>query len=303
MVLDNLFPVFILLLLGRLLNHFNLTHPAFLQTSDRLIYYIFFPALLFWKIGGHPTPIVTEWRFCLVAVLTTVGTFLLSLGVIRIFNISAFQSGPFSQSCFRFNTYIGMAVIINALGEAGVKLFSVLIGIVIPIINVLSVGTLIWFAERSIGPTARRNYILKAIATNPLIIACLCGLSYAWLQIPLPVFVDNTLRLASLVTLPLALLSIGASLTFKTVKKYWAPATLAALVKLAVLPFVGWMLLSWFGVKGVPAQVAMIYFALPASTAIYVLSSQLAGDTDLAAAAIAVSTLLSIVPLSLVMLL
>ena len=55
MVFASLFPVFALLLLGHLLKRFGLTNEAFLNTSDRLIYFIFFPMLLFWKIGGADT--------------------------------------------------------------------------------------------------------------------------------------------------------------------------------------------------------------------------------------------------------
>ena len=42
----------------------------------------------------------------------------------------------------------------------------------------------------------------------------------------------------------------------------------------------------------------MIYLALPTSTAIYVLSAQLHSDTELASAAIVLSTMLSLLPLS-----
>ncbi|MGD1971476.1 MAG: hypothetical protein PVF24_07675, partial [Desulfobacterales bacterium] len=52
MVVNNLFPVFALLLFGHLLKRAGLTHDAFLKTSDKLIYFILFPLLLFWKIGA-----------------------------------------------------------------------------------------------------------------------------------------------------------------------------------------------------------------------------------------------------------
>jgi len=42
----------------------------------------------------------------------------------------------------------------------------------------------------------------------------------------------------------------------------------------------------------------MIFFALPTSTAIYVLSAQLNSDVQLASAAIMLSTLLSLISLS-----
>ena len=47
----------------------------------------------------------------------------------------------------------------------------------------------------------------------------------------------------------------------------------------------------------------MIFFALPTSTAIYVLSSQMHSDTELASSAILVSTLLSFPVLMIVLLL
>jgi predicted permease len=43
----------------------------------------------------------------------------------------------------------------------------------------------------------------------------------------------------------------------------------------------------------------MIYFTLPTSTALYILSAQLNSDTQLASAAIALSTILSFFSLSL----
>jgi predicted permease len=60
MVLDNLFPVFALLLFGHLLKRVGITHDAFLKTADKLIYYIFFPVLLFWKIGAAASDLIGD---------------------------------------------------------------------------------------------------------------------------------------------------------------------------------------------------------------------------------------------------
>jgi hypothetical protein len=48
-------------------------------------------------------------------------------------------------------------------------------------------------------------------------------------------------------------------------------------------------------------QVGMLFFALPTSTAIFILSSQLNSDIRLASAAIVISTLLGIFSLTLVL--
>jgi predicted permease len=56
-----------------------------------------------------------------------------------------------------------------------------------------------------------------------------------------------------------------------------------------------------FDVTGIAFKVGMLFFAMPTSTALYVLSSQLNSDTKLASASIALSTVLSFVSLSVVL--
>ena len=301
MILNSLFPVFALIGLGAVLKQMGLTHKGFLETSDRLVYFIFFPAMLFWKIGGTHHGSAFDPGLVPAALAALAAVYAVSALAIRFGPVTAFGAGSFSQSCYRFNTYIGMAIIINALGEAGVRDFGILIGVVIPIINVMAVSTLIWFSGERFRLRQRITMTLRALVANPLIIACLCGLGYSRLVGEFPAFVDNTLELMSLITLPLALLSIGGALTFQGLRHYLPSCLLAAGIKLAVLPVLGFFFLSWFSVTGTALKVGMIYFALPTSTAIYVLSSQLNSDTRLASASIVVSTALSFGSLSAVM--
>ncbi len=302
MVLNSLFPVFALVVLGVGLKHYRITGDLFLQTADRLVYFIFFPAMLFWKIGGAKTAAGIPWRFCGAALAAVAVTYLVSAFALKIFRISAYQAGSFSQSCYRFNTYIGMAIILSALGEPGIRHFGILIGFIIPFINVLAVATLSWYSENKGSRETRVGLTLKALVSNPLVIACLAGLFYARFINTFPVFIDNTLRLISMVTLPLALLSIGGSLSFKTLAGYIRPSLVAAGIKLILLPLVGFGFLTLFAVNRFEVQTGMIFFALPASTALYVLSSQLGSDTRLAAASIVLSTILSFLSLTAVLL-
>jgi predicted permease len=302
MVLNSLFPVFALVVLGVALKHFKITGDAFLQTADRLVYFIFFPAMLFWKIGGAQTGTGIPWSFCGAALAAVAVTYLVSALALKVFRISAFQAGSFSQSCYRFNTYIGMAIILSALGEPGVRHFGILIGFIIPFINVLAVATLSWYGDTNRSGKTRFALTLKALVSNPLVLACLAGLVYARFINTFPLFIDNTLRLISMITLPLALLSIGGSLTVGSLAGYSRPSLVAATIKLVVLPLVGYGFLLLFAVSHFEIQTGMIFFALPTSTALYVLSSQLGSDTRLAAASIVLSTILSFISLTTVLL-
>lgn len=300
-VLNSLFPIFTLLVLGKFLKHQNLTTEDFLKTADKLIYYFFFPVMLFWKIGGATFESGIDWVFCSACIGTVIGMFLLSSIVIKVLKINDFKVGTFSQSCYRFNTYIGVAVILNSLGTEGLKYFGIVIGFAIPLINLFAVSVLIWFSGEEMEPSRRRIITLKAIISNPLILACLAGVGYSRLGIGFPVFIDNSFALISMVSLPLALMSIGGSLSFAGVREHLGLSMLAAFLKLLILPVMGYLVLTLSGVDELPFKVGMIFFALPASTAIYVLSSQMHSDTDLASSSIFISTLFSFFSLSVVL--
>lgn len=300
-ILNNLFPVFALIGLGALLKKINLTGEAFLKASDRLVYFIFFPAMLFWKIGSAPALDASAADLIYAVICAVLVVYGISALCLKLFGISSFVAGSFSQSCYRFNTYVGMAVVMNALGETGVSRFGLLIGFIIPIINVLAVSTLIWYSGRSIDIRQRLRITLKALISNPLIIGCLAGMAYSRTIGEFPVFLDNTFRLAAMVALPLALLSIGGTLTLKTLKLHVNHAFVGTFVKLVGLPLIGWTFLQLFGASMLSLKVGMLFFALPTSPAIIVLSSQLNSDTEFASAAIVLSTLLSFFSMSAVL--
>ncbi len=294
MILNSLFPVFAMVLLGRMLKMTNFVKQDFLQTSDRLVYFIFFPCMLFWKIGGNSSMKELDPGLPIAALCAVFVVFGLSTAYIVYGKVTDFEAGTFSQSCYRFNTYIGMAIILNALGEEGIVHFGLLIGFLIPIINILSVSILIWFSGKNYTTGQRIGRMLKEAVSNPLIIACFAGLLFSSSGLDFPVFIDNTLKLISMVTLPLALISIGSAFSLKKLNGYLSLSIAASVFKMMVLPLFGVLFMNLFGVEGTAFKAGLIFFCLPTSTAIYVLSSQLNSDTELASASIVFSTLVSL---------
>jgi predicted permease len=302
-LLNALFPVLALIVFGWAVKRRRMTDESFLRTSDRLVYFVFFPLMLFWKIGSAPLQFGGSWRYLPASALAVLAVCGLSLLFIRLRPVPDFQAGSFNQGCYRFNTYIGMAVIINAFGEAGAQLYGILVGLIIPMVNVLCVSILIWYGGAGRDTqTSRFRLTLRHLLANPLIIACVAGIAYSRLIGAFPTPVDNTLKLMSQVTLPLALFSIGGSLTFANLRDNMGLALASAAFKLAILPLLGLGLLWLFGVTGLAWKVSMLFFAQPTSTAIYILSSQLHSDTELASAVIVTSTLLSFGSMALVLL-
>lgn len=299
-VLNSIFPVFMIICMGRILKKFHLTTDEYLRISDRLIYYAFFPAMMFWKIGAPSTSVSFNWPLILASLATVLTIYILSLTYIRVAKVAAFETGTFSQCSYRFNTYVGMAVILTALGDHSVREFSIMIGLTIPFINILAVSTLIWFSGGTKRGADRIRLIIKEALSNPLVIGCFAGIIYSRIKMPFPLFMENSFKMISLMTLPLALISVGGALKPSRFKRYFKNAFVSSFFKLALLPLVGYVFLKIAGVGDDSLKVGMIFFALPTSTATYILSSQLNSDTELASTSIFLSTLFSALSLSIV---
>ncbi len=121
MIFNSLFPVFALILSGSLLKRFGLTNDVFLQTSDKLTYYIFFPLLLFWKIGGSSTALFSNSGLYKAVICSVLIVYVLITVFFILFKVLDIKVGSFSQSCYRFNSYIGVAVVLSALSEEGIQ--------------------------------------------------------------------------------------------------------------------------------------------------------------------------------------
>ena len=302
-IIENLVPVFALIALGHVLGRIGFVSPAFYKGADRIVYFILFPVMLFWKVGGSNAAVSINWKLTLsvLAIITT--GYLLSIAYVHMSGMGSFQVGAFSQCSYRFNTYIGMAVVLSTLGEEGVKDFGILISVLIPYINVLAVSTLLWYAKKDFSFKEKAILLIKALIANPLIIGCLLGLAYSFLQWPLPAFFNNTFSLLSVSALPLALLSVGNALTLQVVKGNLTAALICSMIKLGFLPISGYLILRLLNLPELSFKVGLIFLALPTSVASYILSSQLNSDPNMASACIVLTTLLSFFSLSAVLVL
>jgi predicted permease len=293
MIVDHILPVFLMIGLGFALRRLRMIEEPFLRTTDKLVYYVMFPALLFWKIGGAPPGPNDAYLLYGAVGAATLVTFVSSTAVIAAGMIPASKAGAFSQSCYRFNSYIGLALVIGLLGDSGVSAFGRVMALAIPLNNVLSVLVLTWYADRQHRLGSRLRFALVSTLTNPLIIACAAGILYAMISGRFAPPAANFLRLLTYASLPLALISVGGALQPALVKNHLWHCTMAAFFKLMVMPLAGFAFLWMFQVHGDAFRIGMIYFALPISPATYILSTQLGSDPEFAAASVVFSTLVS----------
>jgi malonate transporter len=290
MMLEALLPIFLLIFFGALLARLGWPGAAFWPAAERLIYYVFFPCLLFSNLAQAPlagVP-VSGMALALIGAVLAVSALLLLLR--PLLGLSGAAFGSLFQGAIRQNTYIGLAGAVAVAGPMGLTLSAVAIAALVPLLNLLSVSVLSVF-----GTTARRGWhgAFGQMLRNPLILACAAGVavnSAAW---RLPDFAASGLELLGRAALPLGLLSVGAALRLRVnARELWAIA-LSSGVKLLLSPWLAWLLCAYFGVGGQAALVAVLFAALPTSVSSYLLARLMGGDESLMAAIITAQTLLA----------
>ncbi len=287
-------PVFLVIGLGFGLKRTGLVDSSFLFQLNRLVFYVALPALLFYKIATSDFQASFNSTLLFTLLVTIVLAFAGSYvyGLLR--NYSEPRLGAFCQASFRGNlAYIGLAVAFNVYGEEGFATAGILLGFLVPALNLLAVIALL-LPQRKADHSMGTAFWMYQFAFNPLIIASFAGIIWSYLNLPLPQIVDRALHIITGMSLPLALIAIGASFSPQKLKVDIPVAGLATLIKVVLLPLITAILLISLGVSGKDLGIGVIFAGTPTATAAFIMAQQLKSDAELSGSIIMLSTLCSL---------
>lgn len=292
-IINIVLPVFSVIALGALLRRWALIDAAFLKQTNKLVYYVCLPLLLFYKIGTADFFANFNGRLIIGSIAAVAITFVLSYLYTVLKNYPNKARGVFSQASFRGNiAYMGLAITLNAYGEAGLTKAGILMGFLVPFLNLFAIFALLW-PHRGDGEQHGAIFWLRQVALNPLIIASFLGITWSFLDLPIPLVFERSLNIATGMTLPLALLAIGGGFSLEKLRGDLCKAVLASCVKTIWMPILAALLLILMGVEGMDLGIGVLIAGTPAATANYIMADQLKGDAELAGASVMLSTLLS----------
>ncbi|MEW5786452.1 MAG: AEC family transporter [Pseudomonadota bacterium] len=283
-------PIFALILLGWLLKLRAGVSEEGWRGLERLIYFVFFPALLFHSLSRA----VIDFTAALPMLLTGLAVTLAGMGLGTLSRF-LFHDPPLVfasafQCSFRFNSYVGLAVAGALHGQAGIAAIGLLMGFIVPLANVASVAMLARHGEAD---------WLREILGNPLILATAGGVGFALLGWSLPDLLAQTLAMLAQASLPLGLVVVGAGLRLDSLSHAPGHLWYGVVVKLLALPALAWWLGRALGLDAPGFEIALLFAALPTSTVAYVLAVRMGGDGRVTAAQVALTTLLSMLTLPL----
>lgn len=292
-----LWPLFALIVAGYYLRRWEFPNEAFWPGAERLNYFVLFPSLLFSSLAMAPLNNPALPRLALAVLLGLGIAWLALLLMRRLRGWPAGRFGAFSQGILRFNTYLGLAAVGSLFGQQGLTLAALMLALMVPTVNVLSVWSLT--AER--GVSARS--LLLPILKNPLILACIGGALANLSGIGLPGGSDRLLGLLAAASLPLGLLCVGAALKPEQLGREVPALAWNSGLRLLAMPLLAWAVAYGLRLPAMESSVLVLFFALPTAPTAYVLTRQLGGDSQLMVGIITLQTLLAAGSLSLVLML
>ncbi|WP_287809060.1 AEC family transporter [Pseudomonas sp.] len=280
-------PVFAMLFLGIFLKRIGAINDSFIYTASALVFNVCMPALLFLGIYHADLHAAMKPGLLIYFVAVTFASFAFSWGM-ALWRCPPEDRGIYIQGAFRGNNgVVGLALAGSMYGDQGISLGAILAGLVILLYNSLSTVILAIYS-----PNIKSDpwSIFKSVLCNPLIISVLVAAPMAYLQIGLPNWLLTSGDYLAQMSLPLALICIGGTLSLAALRESGDLAISASLVKMVWLPLLGTLVAWLLGFRGAELGILFLYIGSPTAAASYVMARAANGNHQLAAAIIVITT-------------
>jgi len=285
-LLLGLIPSFLVVGLGGLVRR-RLSENAW-TGLDRLNFEILFPALLFTAAASRP---IDPARILVIGPSVWA---ILTLGLVLGYGARRFGPERFLdfaggwQNAWRFNSAVAF-VAVGALTHADMAMMAIVAGVAVPVANVFAVSALSRGNALSFGATLQR------IALNPFLLASLGGVLVGLSGVTPPALLIAPLVLLAQAAIPIALISLGATLDWRALTRLTPFSGIICGVKLIALPAVTFVTCWVLNADPAVFSILTMFAALPTASSAHILASAFGADRTLSATVIAQSTLLSAV--------
>ncbi|MFD2250955.1 hypothetical protein FHS82_000103 [Pseudochelatococcus lubricantis] len=298
-ILTLVAPVFGLIGLGWFVARTRLLPESTAVGVSDFVATLAIPALIFRTLSEGSVPEASPWSYWAAYFLGVAIVWLLAMALARrLFAASGTETVICGFSAAQSNTVqLGVPLIVMVFGEPGALPMFLLIAVHLPIIMLAAA---IMFSRangegRGFGIVAT----LRALATNPIIIAIVLGGIVRVAHIPLPGLVVDIVGQLAVAAAPVTLVAMGMAVARYGLRGNLGPTTVMTVFKLVVHPFVTWILaFHVFAMPPVFAAVAVTFAALPTGINAYLVAIRYRSGEALASNAISLTTLVSVVTIT-----
>ncbi|MFO8152742.1 AEC family transporter [Thioalkalivibrio sp.] len=262
-----------------------------------LVYYLLLPALVLKVLWAAPVGLVSV-QIAAVAGLTVLAALAMAGLACRVCLSSRAATGAmFLVAAWPNAVYLGLPILDRLFGDEG-RAVAIQFDLFAALPMLLTVGVLIGRHYGDRGDPAVSP--LRGLVAVPSIWAALLAVSLNLAGAPMPVWLDQWLGFLGHAVTPLMLFSVGLALVFDRFRAADAPALAAVtVIQLLLAPLVALGLVAAIGLEGVPGIATILETAMPAMVLGLVFCDRFGLDTGFYAAAVTLTTAVSLVTLPL----
>ncbi len=289
-------PIFLLIVLGKVLYKLQIIHDDFVKGADRYVYYVALPVLVFKDLTENNIRNTFDIGYVLFCFFVTLFVILSIWGATELFMKNESEKGAFIQASYRSSAAIlGLAFIDNMYRSAGMAPLMI-IGAV-PLFNIFAVVILTLKGSNG-GQKPDLKTTICNIFKNPILLGILIALPFAFLDVTFPAFLNKGISYLAGTASPLALLSIGAGFEGRKAIKKLKPTIIASFIKLVLLCGIFLPLAIALGYRNQELVGILIMLGSPATVSCYIMAKNTGNDATLTSSIIVLTTLLSSVTLT-----
>lgn len=287
-------PVFLMMVFGWFVHRIKLLDDNATAQINRFVFRALLPALLFMDLSTADFRAVWDGKFVLFCMCAT----LLSVGIAVLYSLlfkDRAERGEIIQASYRSSAAVlGIAFVNNIYGHS--TMAALMIVGTVPLYNVVAVTALAVTSpdkDRSGGRKGMLLSTVRSIATNPIILGIIVGISWSLLKIPQPVILSKSVTYLGNMATPLSLIALGASFKIGEAKGKLPVTVGIAFIKLLLFCGIFLPIAVKLGFRGEKLIAILVMLGSATTGSCFVMAKNLGHKGVITAFAVMLTTLLS----------
>ena len=298
MFIDNLIfslnatvPVFLIMVFGWFVKKWGLLDDHSTAQINKFVFRTMLPALLFMDLSEANFREVWDTKFVLFCIIVTLICVGIAVGYSMFFKDKN-ERGEIIQASYRSSAAVlGIAFVNNIYGKS--TMAALMIVGTVPIYNIISVIVLSVTSAENKKSGSLLKTTLKGIATNPIILGIIAGISWSLIGLNQPVIMSKSISYLGNMATPLSLIALGASFKFEEAKGKLPVTAGIAFIKLVLFCSIFLPVAVSMGFRGEKLIAILIMLGSATTGSCFVMAKNLGHKGTITAFAVMLTTLCS----------
>lgn len=281
-----LVPTF-MIMVGILLKKFNILEEGHSSLLSKIVLNISLPALIFINIASCNI----DGQMVYLPIISFGLSFIcmmIAYIYAKIRNYSKVKTWTIIIVLSMMNTaFIGYPIILGVFGNDGfihAIFYDMAVGILFVLFGVIL---------SALFGGNKKEVVKNGLSFVPLW-AIILGLIFNIFNIPLGYVLENTLNYLGSSAIPLIMLSLGLTISFKDFKSYLSDTVFVSFSRLLIAPLILYVILSFIGFDGLMLKVSVVQAAMPTAMNALVLAITYELDVEMVSSIVFITTILSL---------